>query len=176
MKKKSIEELLMSLGPAEAEAGSPGFEGYAAEGESEDGAIGGVSAAERLGRALLERFGGAPEGATEDDLVDAILENWGMPEEDAPADDDEDDDDGEDGDYGGDEDNSGDDDYEDDEDEELPTDDEGPFGAQVRRPVPMRTGSQASSPLDYSEMSRKQFNEIRKLIKKASSDGKRIRL
>ena len=43
-------------------------------------------------------------------------------------------------------------------------------------PVPMRTGSTASAPVDYEDMSAAQFKELKKLLKKASADGKRIRL
>ena len=110
------------------------------------------SAAERLGRAMLSRLG-AIEGLGEDELVDALLENWGkLPE---PEDDGE----------------------EEPEENELP---EFPaeeiFEARSRRPVPMRTGSMAAERVDYSDMSAKQFAELKKLLKRASADGRKIKL
>lgn len=115
------------------------------------------SAAERLGRAMLDRFGDVDDDVTEDELVDAILEAWDMsgetaPEEDEPAPE-----------------------AEPEEEPEEDGEENVPFETE-RRPVPMRAGTNAAKPVDYAEMSAKQFNDLKKLLKKASADGKRIRL
>ncbi|MCR5809085.1 MAG: hypothetical protein K6G56_05935 [Clostridiales bacterium] len=145
MKTKSIKELFSR--------GERGGEAEAAPAEA--------SAAERLGRALIERLGGVPEGVTEDELVDALLENMDgekeAGEETGPA--------------RGEEKASFPEQIDDDDDEA-----EDPFGGSARRPVPMRTGSAASAPVDYADMTAKQFNDLKKLLKKASADGKRITL
>ena len=63
MSKNSINQMLAGL-EAELKAGI------------EDGEGAKASAAERLGRALLESFGKV-EGMSEDELVDALLSEWG---------------------------------------------------------------------------------------------------
>ena len=51
-----------------------------------------------------------------------------------------------------------------------------PVFGTPKRPIPMKTGSNASSPVDYADMSREQFRELKKLLKKAAMDGKRIKI
>ena len=159
MKKKSIKQM---LDMAKENLGGTNDEAVGVEESSEgEPSVKAISAAERLGSALLSELGGV-EGVTDDELVDAILREWvsnrgkahsrvnrtELPNEEL-----------EDGtaDY-----NSG----------ELFE----PFGENPRTPVPMRTGSRGSDPVDYSEMSSQQFNNLKKLLKKASADGRRIRL
>ena len=154
----------------------------ARSGEGEKPAEGAPSAAERLGRALLDTLGAADDGVTEDELVETILGEWGA----AAAR-------GDDGDEASDEDESSDEDdssshgelydgtaeeqYEEgDEDSGEEEEREAPFERMAKRPTPMRTGSAASDPVDYSDMSSAQFRELRKLLKKAAAEGKRIRL
>lgn len=154
MKKKSIRQMLEMIADNLAPADDAEQRG------TEAGTGDGVSAAERLGRAMLDRIGGAGDGVTEDELVDALLEEWDG--EAGPEDEGEED-------Y-----NEGEpDEYELEEEEEE--EDGEPFTVN-RRPVPMRAASAASAPVDYAEMSAKQFNDLKKLLKKASADGKRIRL
>ncbi|MBO4848675.1 MAG: hypothetical protein J5586_05935 [Clostridia bacterium] len=62
------------------------------------------------------------------------------------------------------------------EEPEEPRADAEEIFAPVRRPVPMRTGGAASSPVDYAGMSREQFRKLGKFLKRADSDGRRIRL
>ncbi len=109
-----------------------------------------MSAAERLGREMLARLG-AGEDTDEDELAEAIIEVMAGLKDgaDAPA-----------GRYSN----------------ELPEDVRDPFGTMPKMPVPMRTDSRKAESTDYSEMSAKQFNELKKLLKKASADGKKIRL
>jgi hypothetical protein len=136
---KSIMNMLEALAP-ERDAGES-----AAERSAEPRA----SAAERLGRAMLERLGGI-EGLSEEELVEALLKGWDRlpaPEEEEPEE-------------------SG--------EPEFPA--EELFKPQPRRPVPMRTGSMASERVDYSEMSAKQFAELKKLLKRAGADGRKIKL
>lgn len=134
-----------------------------------------VSAAERLGQAMLARLG-IPEGEEGEELIDALLEEWNaLP---APEDDSEDES----------EDEAPDAEPEEDEPEavpagELPEDMGGIDPEELeelfsgsRRPVPMRTGSASSERVDYSDMSPKQFNELKKLIRRASADGRKVRL
>ena len=111
--------------------------------------------AERLGRAMLDRLG-IPEGLDEDELVDALLDEWMNGEDEEEPEEEEEDD-----------------------EEELPV----PRGdapedlfTHSRRPVPMRAGAGVSSPVDYQDMSAEQFRNLKKFMKKASADGKRIRL
>jgi hypothetical protein len=115
------------------------------------------SAAERLGSALLKTLGGV-EGVSEDELVDALLGEWnGMEhgpkrvEKPEAANDVR-------GMLRGDEDGAN------------------PFGDDARMPVPMKAGAANAEPMDYSEMSAEQFARLKKLLKKAAADGKRIRL
>ena len=104
-----------------------------------------VSAAERLGRALLASLGEVP-GADENEIVDAILSEWTGAKEKAarPV------------------------------KAEKPAID--PFAGVMRPPVPMRADSSSGAPLDYADMSRKQFGELKKLLKKAAADGRKIKL
>lgn len=51
-----------------------------------------------------------------------------------------------------------------------------PFEKSAKRPVPMRTGSNAAAPVDYADMSQKQFSEFKRMLKKASADGKKVRI
>ncbi len=111
----------------------------------------GASAAERLGRALLESLGAAP-GSNEDEIVDAILGEWKHAKEKsgkAP-------------------------------DERRPSDGKqavgDPFAGVMRPPVPMRANAVPGAPVDYADMSQKQFNELKKLLRKAASDGRKIKL
>ncbi len=139
--KKSLKEMLGALNLEKRPAGADNVP--AQEPDEREAS----SAAERLGRALLNSFG-ALGGVSEDELVEAILSEWPSRRDRAP---------------------------------ETETADEAeqgadPFGEPVRRPVPMRTGSIGSKPVDYSEMSVKQFNDLKKLLKKAHADGKRIKL
>ena len=129
----------MDLEPAEAGENEAGFEEEAR-----------MSAAERLGREMLDRLG-ADEETDEDELADAIIEMMTRMS-DAPAA------------------------PEKPRTNELPENVRDPFGTLPRMPVPMKTGSVKPEPADYSEMSVKQFNELKKLLKKANADGKRIRL
>ena len=114
------------------------------------------SAAERLGEALLSSLGGV-EGVSEDELVDALLGEWkpraaaaeAEPEahDETPA-------------------------------AEMPGGEAqvNPFGENARMPVPMKADAANTEPMDYSEMSAEQFAKLRKLLKRAAADGKRIRL
>ena len=117
------------------------------------------NAAERLGRAMLDAFGGL-EGVTEDELVDAVLGEWnpsegGRAEAEAstliPA---------------------GAAEAEEEGTELLRS----PFPAAARTPVPMRTCENTIAPVDYSQMSAKQFADLKRMLRKAAADGKRIRL
>ena len=152
MKKKSIAQLFGMISGGEEPRGESGPNG--------------VSPAERLGRALLDTLGAADDGVTEDELVEAILGEWSAADREELYD-------------------GTDDEPEDDEQEDAPAGasaaeagDEGdsPFAPRAKRPAPMRTGSAASDPVDYADMSSAQFRELRKLLKKAASEGKRIRL
>lgn len=167
MKKNSIKRLF-GIAAAEAapedsgEAKDFGDTGSPGRAESEPR----VSAAERLGKALLESLGGV-EGVSEDELVDAVLESRAAGMEAVPrrAKDTADPAEGiaealrEDA-------------------ADAPSDQM--TGARVWEdapvPVPMRTGSGRTEPVDYSTMSAEQFARLRKLLKKANADGKRIKL
>lgn len=136
MSKNSINQMLAGL-EAELKAGI------------EDGEGAKASAAERLGRALLESFGKV-EGMSEDELVDALLSEWGRraetAKEAAPA-----------------------------ETAETAESAE-PFGAVPKLPVPMKAGVNAPQPMNYADMPSKQFNELKKLLKKAALDGKKMKI
>lgn len=108
-----------------------------------------VSAAERLGREMLLRLG-ADEDTDEDELAEAIIEVMAGMKDGLKAPE-----------------------Y---KTNELPEDVRDPFGTMPKIPVPMKTDSRKAESADYSEMSTKQFNELKKLLKKANADGKRIRL
>lgn len=142
MKNRSIMKMLEALAQSPEVAELEGPEAPEAEEE-------GASAAERLGRAMLDAFGSVDDGVTEDELVDAILGEWA---------------------YNKELEESG-----DSREEEVPSENESPFNRD-RRPVPMRTASAATHPVDYADMSAKQFGELKKLLKRASADGRRIRL
>ena len=110
------------------------------------------SAAQRLGEAILSLLGPV-EGVSEDELVDALIAGFeerrsgSRTEAAEPV----------------------------EEPAEAPA--EGfPFKGEERTPVPMRTAGAGASPVDYGEMSLKQFNELKKLLKKANADGRRIKL
>lgn len=168
--KKGIMRMLEALSPAKSGG---------ADESSAASAAGEPSPAERLGEAMLERLGIDP--AEDAELVNALIEEWGrLPRsEEAPKEPEEPDED------------------EEEPDEEEGSDEEGEEGdepapremteeidpeeleelfSRGRRPVPMRTGSAASRRVDYSDMSAKQFAELKKLIRRADADGKRIKL
>ncbi|MBO4383802.1 MAG: hypothetical protein J5854_00070 [Clostridia bacterium] len=125
MSKNSFNELLAGL-EAELKPGADGEERVS------------VSPAERLGRAMLDRFGTA-EGMSESELVDAILGEWNARKE-----------------------PSG-----------MPAE---PFEPVPKLPVPMKAGVNTPQPADYADMPAKQFNELKKLLKKAALDGKRMKI
>ncbi len=165
MSKKSIMQL-MGLQARGGDAKAP-----AGDGAEQSGA----SAAERLGRALLDTLGLADD-VNEDELVEAVLGEWANRDESGEAGEaDEADEDGEPL-YDGTEDERG---YDergyDERGYDKPEEDDVPFG-RARRPVPIRTAGAASAPVDYADMSTEQFRELKKLLKKAAADGKRIRL
>ena len=160
MSKKSIMQL-MGLQARGGDAKAP-----AGDGAEQSGA----SAAERLGRALLDTLGLADD-VNEDELVEAVLGEWANRDESGEAGEaDEADEDGEPL-YDGTEDEPGYDQrgYYEQEEDDIP------FG-RARRPVPIRTAGAASAPVDYADMSTEQFRELKKLLKKAAADGKRIKL
>lgn len=168
MSKKSIMQL-MGLQARGGDAKAP-----AGDGAEQSGA----SAAERLGRALLDTLGLADD-VNEDELVEAVLGEWANRDESGEAGEageaDEADEDGEPL-YDGTEDEPG---YDergyDERGYDKPEEDDVPFG-RARRPVPIRTAGAASAPVDYADMSTEQFRELKKLLKKAAADGKRIKL
>ncbi len=151
MKNKSIRRLFAKDAEDDASAVS------AASGPQD--ASDAVSAAERLGRWLLDSLGAADDGVTEDELVDAILnertaagDSLAEPEEEEERD-------------------------EGAAPQPVPDEDgDLPFEPAPRRPRHMRTGGAQSAPVDYSDMSAEQFRSIRKLLKKAAADGRRIKL
>lgn len=158
--KKSIMKMLEALSPA-------------ARGAEEAPA----SPAEKLGQAMLTRLG---ISADDGELIDALIEEWGslpLPEEapEEPETEDEPETEPEEP-----------EDEPEDESEEPEEPEPAPDPAEleeleelfrgVRRPVPMRTGSAASRGVDYQDMSAKQFAELKKLIRRADADGKRIKL
>lgn len=164
MKKNSIRQIFGFA--AKAAEPEPGEKAPAPDEPRSGGGNGTrMNAAERLGRALLESLG-AIEGVSEDELVDAVLENFG-------------------GGTGGDK-------RAEPAQEPVPetvrepealaalTAGEAPDGAELWEdrpvPVPMRTGSGRTAPVDYSTMSAEQFARLRKLLKKANADGRRIKL
>lgn len=163
MSKKSIMQL-MGLQARGGDAKAP-----AGDGAEQSGA----SAAERLGRALLDTLGLADD-VNEDELVEAVLGEWANRDESGEAD--EADETGGEPLYDGTEDEPG---YDergyDERGSDEPEEDDVPFG-RARRPVPIRTAGAASAPVDYADMSTEQFRELKKLLKKAAADGKRIRL
>ncbi|MBO6061549.1 MAG: hypothetical protein J6P98_05495 [Clostridia bacterium] len=151
MKNKSIRQLFGAIaegGGSERENGSAN----SAPREEAPEEPKAMSPAERLGRALLDRLGAADDGVTEEELVEAILaerENAGDPEpepEEEPG----------------------------DQPEEREA--EPPFAGHSRRPLPIKTGSASPAPVDYADMSAEQFRSIRKLLKKAAAEGRRIKL
>lgn len=157
MKNKSIRRLFAK----DIDEGVPVPETAAPETAAPEAAEAGAGpgAAERLGRWMLDSLGPIDDGVTEDELVDAILS-----ERTAGAADAEDREEQEEPEEGG-------------EPGFEPTEDgEQPFEPAPRRPRPMRTGSAQSAPVDYADMSAEQFRNIRKLLKKAAADGRRIRL
>jgi|GEM_PF-3014690 len=175
--KKSIKELFAALEgdrkgaePASAKAkvkrpiASAGDESAAEERGNEP------SAAEKVGRALLDRLGNST-GMEEDELADAIIAVWDDPDtltggeplqEKRPY-----------------------------EEPALEVSGEAassiggeaassiggsPFGEHRRIPVPLRSGSAEAAPVDYDELTREQFMKLKKQLKKAAADGKRVRL
>ena len=163
MKKNSIKQMLGLLGVS----AKPGMEAPETGNEEPSSAAGTepvpaqASAAERLGRALLGALGGV-EGVSEDELVDAVLGEWqpsahgrGEAEKTAPA-------------------------RETDAAKLILENDgdeaDSPFGETFPTPVPMKAGSGKAEPIDYTEMSAEQFNRLKKLLKKANADGRKIRL
>ena len=106
-----------------------------------------VSAAERLGRAILDSLGSV-EGASEDELVDAIIREWTGRKAESSS--------------------------KDAVRTEKPAPD--PFAGVMKPPVPMRANSAAPNAVDYQDMSKKQFSELKKLLKKAAADGRKIKL
>ena len=175
--KKSIKELFAALEgdrkgaePASAKAkvkrptASAGDESAAEERGNEP------SAAEKVGRALLDRLGNST-GMEEDELADAIIAVWDdpdtltggePPQEKRPY-----------------------------EEPALEVSGEAassiggeaassiggsPFGEHRRIPVPLRSGSAEAAPVDYDELTREQFMKLKKQLKKAAADGKRVRL
>ncbi|MCR5610408.1 MAG: hypothetical protein K6F68_01040 [Clostridiales bacterium] len=130
MSKNSINQMLAGL-EADLKAGM---------GENESPK---ASAAERLGRALLDSFG-AVEGMNEDELVDALLGEWSSRQSQAG--------------------------------ETEKAEPREPFEPALKPPVPMKAGVSAPQPMNYADMPAKQFNELKKLLKKAAMDGKRMKI
>ena len=165
MSKKSIMQL-MGLQARGGDAKAP-----AGDGAEQSGA----SAAERLGRALLDTLGLADD-VNEDELVEAVLGEWANRDESGEAGEADEADEAGEPLYDGTEDEPG---YDergyDERGYDKPEEDDVPFG-RVRRPVPIRTAGTASAPVDYADMSTEQFRELKKLLKKAAADGKRIKL
>ena len=170
MSKKSIMQL-MGLQARGGDAKAP-----AGDGAEQSGA----SAAERLGRALLDTLGLADD-VNEDELVEAVLGEWANRDESGEAGEADEADEAGEPLYDGTEDEPGYDErgYDergsDERGSDEPEEDDVPFG-RVRRPVPIRTAGAASAPVDYADMSTEQFRELKKLLKKAAADGKRIKL
>lgn len=51
-----------------------------------------------------------------------------------------------------------------------------PFPEAPRRPSQIRAEAGEPAPLDYADMSRKQFAELKKLLRRAAGDGRRIKI
>ena len=51
-----------------------------------------------------------------------------------------------------------------------------PFAAPARTPVPIRSGAPAQTPIDYDELTDAQFGELRRRLKRAAAEGKKIKL
>ena len=163
MKKRSFKDLFAELeGEPESKEKSGAAEKHA------------VSAAERVGRALLDRLGSA-SGLSEDALADAIIAVWEDPEaltggeaegngkggalkpyvepemkifgSDASAADLL-------------------------EGESRPL----PFTEHKRTSAPIRSGGIQAEPIDYEELTDEQFRRLKKQLQKAAADGKRVRL
>lgn len=134
--------------------------GFSAADESAAEPVGAESPAAKLGRFMLDSLGSV-EGVSEEELVEALIGAFssrrsGAGSGEAPS----------------------------AEPEELtaaelaesPSEGGFPFERADCAPMPMRTGSGGARPMDYSEMSTKQFNDLRRMLKKASADGRRIKL
>ncbi len=132
-------------------------------GRTEEGRVGErpsdaeMSPAEMVGRALLDRLGSGT-GLSERELAEAILDVWAHPDKLAPN----------------------------GEPQEPATDDEAgesaertpvtPFGEHRRMPKPIRSGAAAPQRIDYDELTDEQFRTLRKQLKKAEADGKKVRI
>lgn len=151
MKKRSINELLRGLDETKVKK-VPAAEKKPAQK--------GMNPAEVIGRALLDRLG-ASTGLSEEELVDFILEAWtrDTAAKNAEADD-----------------RSG-----ISAENLLPSNGEkakAPVSIErpKRLPMPMRGMNIEAPAIDYTELSSEQFRELKRQLKKAGADGKRVRL
>ncbi len=149
-------------------------EGYSAEGSSAEG--GTRSAAETVGRALLDRLG-ASTGLSEDRLAELIIKAWDSAEDSADE-------------TASCETAS----FETAPDKTAadtlaaanspsPVGQNGlsalPItleGSQKKRPLPIKSGSTEAPATDYTELSDEQFKALKRQLQKATSDGRRVRL
>ncbi len=154
MKMKSIKDLFAELDEKSAGGKDEGTGPKATEEDAEVkteplGEMRADSAAERVGRALLERLGA--DGMDEDELADAIIAVWEN-EGAAPLV------------YA-----------EPDTEPEAPA--KPPLVAERRRmPQPMRADAAAPAPLDYDRLTAEQFRRLKKQLQKAAADGRKVRL
>lgn len=111
------------------------------------------NAAETVGRALLDRLGRITD-MSEEELVKLILKAWEEADAKVPA-----------------------------EKTKLPeklgTGSDAPLSrgkAMPKLPKPMRSGASETPAIDYSELTSEQFKELKKMLAKAQSDGRKVRL
>ena len=150
MKKRSFKDLFAAL---ETEPENKAADGSGNAEPEERGEKNGPSAAERVGRALLDKLGGVT-GMDEEELADAIVAMWKQPRGHAESE---------------------------PEAENAAGLLEGakpssPFEAPARTPVPIKSGAIAQAPVDYDELTDAQFSELRRKLKRAAADGKKIKL
>lgn len=159
-------------------------EGYSAEGSSAEG--GTRSAAETVGRALLDRLG-ASTGLSEDRLAELIIKAWDSAEDSA-------------GETASGETASGETAADKTASDKTAADktaadalaaanSPSPVGqnglsalpitlegSQKKRPLPIKSGSTEAPATDYTELSDEQFKALKRQLQKATSDGRRVRL
>ena len=51
-----------------------------------------------------------------------------------------------------------------------------PVFETAKRPVPIRAGAGSAVPVDYADMPAKQFRELKKQLKKAALDGRKVKI
>lgn len=180
MKKRSFSELFAGLEGAKSRRGADADEdrkrAAVKDAEAEEGAEAGedaedeaekpeekrASAAERVGRALLSRLGGV-SSMSDDELADAIISMWNDPG-------------AFEGERGGAQTSAA--------DVMARSGAAGerfagvdPFGGKPSGPhVPIRSGAPADMPVDYEALTDRQFSELKRQLKRAAADGRKVRL